>query len=87
MKIKEGFLLRRIADVHVVVPVRGAGVDFNGIITLNETAAFLFGRLQGEMTKDELLKQLLTEYDVDIETALNDIDAFFSQLKEANLLA
>jgi hypothetical protein len=87
MKIKEGFLLRRIADVHVVVPVGGGSIDFNGIITLNETAAFLFGQLQGEKTKEALLDQLLAEYEVDKETALNDIDEFFSHLKEANLLA
>ncbi len=87
MKIKEGFLLRRIADVHVVVPVGGGSVNFNGIITLNETAAFLFGQLQEEKTRETLLNQLLAEYDVDSDTALNDIDAFYSQLKEANLLA
>jgi hypothetical protein len=87
MKIKEGFLLRRIADVHVVVPVGEAYVDFNGVITLNETAAFLFSQLQGDMTRETLLDRLLTEYDVDRETALADIDAFFLQLGEANLLA
>lgn len=87
MKIKEGFLLRRIADIHVVVPVGMGSVDFNGIITLNETAAFLFGQLQEEMSKDVLLDRLLAEYDVDKVTALNDIDAFFTKLREANLLA
>jgi hypothetical protein len=86
MKIKDGFLLRKIADVHVVVPVEMGSINFNGIITLNETAAFLFRQLQGEMTQDTLLDRLLAEYDVDRETALADINAFFMQLRETNLL-
>jgi len=86
MKVKEGFLLRRIADIHVVVPVGEASVDFNGIITLNETAAYLFGQLHEEMTTEALLERLLAEYEVDRETALLDLDEFFLKLKEANLL-
>lgn len=87
MKIKQGFLLRRIADVHVVAPVKGGSVDFNGIITLNETAAFLFEQLQQETTREALLERMTSEYEVDREKALSDIDTFFSQLEEANLLA
>ncbi len=86
MKIKEGFLLRKIADVHVVVPVGESSLDFNGIITLNESAAFLFEQLQGDMTIESLLDRLLAEYDVDRDTAMEDIDAFFLKLREANLL-
>ena len=87
MKIKEGFLLRKIADLHVVVPIGEASMDFNGVITLNESAAFLFGQLQGDITRETLLERLLEEYEVERETALLDIDAFFSHLREANLLA
>ena len=42
MKIKEDFILRKVADSYVVVPVNDMTVDFNGIINLNETGAFLF---------------------------------------------
>ncbi len=37
MKIKEDFILRKVADSYVVVPVNDMTVDFNGIINLNET--------------------------------------------------
>jgi len=47
MKLKEGFMLRQVAGEHVVLPV-GADVDFNGMITLNETGAFLWNRLEQE---------------------------------------
>lgn len=87
MKVKNGFLLRRIADVYVVVPVMGACLDFNGIISFNETAAFLFGHLKEETTREKLVCELLDEYEIDRETALSDIDAFYKQLQEANLIA
>ena len=42
MKIKDNFILRKVADSYVVVPVGKLTLDFNGIINLNETGAFLF---------------------------------------------
>ena len=32
MKIKEDFVLRKVADSYVVVPVNQMSLDFNGII-------------------------------------------------------
>ena len=42
MKIKEDYLLRKVAECYVVVPVGKATVDFNGMMNLNETGAFLW---------------------------------------------
>ena len=44
MKIKDGYMVREVAGSQIVVPVGERTVDFNGIITLNETAAFLCWR-------------------------------------------
>ena len=40
MKTKKGFMLRKVADKNVVVPIGHASVDFNGIINLNDIGAF-----------------------------------------------
>ena len=45
MKIKNGFILRNVSDAYVVVAVGEAAKDFNGMITLNETGAFLWKTL------------------------------------------
>ncbi|MBQ1950698.1 MAG: PqqD family protein [Clostridia bacterium] len=87
MKIKDGFVVRQVGGNHIVVPVGSMTVDFNGIITLNETAAFLWGQLQQEHTTDELTELLLAEYDVDKATAEQDVARFLDALKEAELLA
>ena len=35
MKIKEGFMLRNVADNYIVVPVGKASLEFKGLINLN----------------------------------------------------
>ena len=60
MKIKKDFILRKVADSYVVVPVGKLTLDFNGIINLNETGAFLFGLLQEGAEKEDLLRKMLS---------------------------
>lgn len=86
MKIKEDFLLRKVADSYVVVPVNSMTLDFNGIINLNETGAFLFELLQKGAEKQDLLDRMLEEYEVAPEKAEVDIDNFIQKVKEADIL-
>ena len=86
MKIKSDYLLRKVADSYVVVPVGKATVDFNGMINLNETGAFLWQQLQKGAGEEALINAMLSEYDVDEETALEGIDSFLKKLREADLL-
>lgn len=85
MKIKDGFVLKKVAGNDVVVPTGAATVDFNGMLTLNETAAFLFKKLQGGIERDELVEALLSEYDVDEETAAEHVDKFIEKIEGAGL--
>lgn len=86
MKIKDGFLLRQIAGGTVVVPVGKASVDFNGMITLNETGAFLWKLLENDISEEELLQRLTAEYDISEDIAKADINAFIGKLKDAGLI-
>ncbi len=87
MKIKKDFILRsKVADSYVVVPVGKLTLDFNGIINLNETGAFLFGLLQEGAEKEDLLRKMLEEYDVTPEKAAADIDVFLKKAEEADVL-
>ena len=86
MKIKEGYLLREVAGNKIVVPVGDAVLDFNGMINLNETGAFLWEKLQEDVEPKFLLSELRNEFDVDEETAKEDIVAFLNKLAKAGLL-
>ncbi len=86
MKTKEGYLLREVAGNHVVVPTGRATLDFNGVITLNDTGSFLWKLLNTEKTEQELLLALLEQYEVDEAAAKADLSAFLEKLQAAHLL-
>ena len=87
MKIKEGFVLRNICGGYVVIAVGKQTLDFQGIIKLNETGAFLWEKLQQDCTAEELLAAMQAEYAVDEATAREDIRAFIDSLQAAELFA
>ncbi|MEN6461370.1 MAG: PqqD family protein [Syntrophomonas sp.] len=87
MKIKEGFMLREIAGQWVVVPLGERVVEFNGIMTLNETGVTIWKRLENDSSEDDLVQAILTEYTIDEETARADIREFVSLIREKNLLS
>ena len=86
MKTKKGFMLRSVADTHIVVPIGQASVDFNGLITLNETGAFLWEHLAEGCSYDELLKALLSEYDVAEDEARRGINSFLETARNAGVI-
>ena len=83
MKIKQGFMLRSIAGSNIVVPAGAAAVDFNGMITLNDSGAFLWKVLEKGADIDGMVQALLAEYDVDAETARACCEDFTKKLEEA----
>ena len=86
MKIKEGFKLRTICGENVVTAEGTANVNFSSLISLNGTAAFLFGKLQGtEFTEETAVDFLLDEYEVDRETAEKDVKALLAKWVEIGL--
>ena len=75
MKIKDGFILRSICGEYAVLGEGLEQVNFNKLLSLNETAAFLWKEVQGkEFTKEDLVKLLLDNYDVTAEVAGPDVD-------------
>lgn len=87
MKIKDNYMLRKVADTFVVVPVGDAVSEFNGMINLNEVGAFLWRQLESETTFDAVLNSVLSEYEVDESVAKADLERFIKELEEANLIA
>lgn len=86
MKIKDGFTLRNIAGSDIVVPVGNASKVFNGMITLNDSGAFLWSALQKDTTINEVVAKLTGEYEVSIEQATADVQKFVAMLRENDLI-
>lgn len=85
MKIKSGFILRNVADSYVVVAVGSRVKDFNGVINLNSTGAFLWKLLENGISEEELTKKFLEEYDVDKAILEKDLKDFLKKIKDAGL--
>lgn len=86
MKIEKEFILREIAGDYVIVPVGEAAVQFNGMISVNETGAVLWKCLQKETDTDGMVQALTEEYDVSEETARRDVDEFVALLRQQGIL-
>ena len=86
MKIKEGFVLRNVADEFLVMPTGSNIAKFDGAIALNDVSAFIFEQLKNPVSKEDLLIALLNEYEVDKETAEKDIDALIAKFNEMGII-
>lgn len=86
MKIQGDFILREIAGERILIPVGETALNVKGMISLTESGALLWERLQTECTEDDLVRAILEEYDVDRETAKADVMSFLEQLRALDLL-
>ena len=73
MKIKDGFVLREMCGEHIVAAEGLQNINFNKLISLNSTAAFLWKALEGkDFTTEQMAQLLVDEYGIDMELALTD---------------
>ena len=86
MKIRSGFKLMKVGVQNLVVAVDERAEEFNGMIRLNPTGAFLWELLEKEAEKEELVAALLSEYEIDKEPAETDVDRFLSILTDNGIL-
>lgn len=87
MKIKKGFIVREVAGSYLALATGELSKEYNGSLTLNSSAKFLFDNMQEDITREELIKKMLEYYDdIDESIASEAIDKFVSKLKEENLL-
>ncbi|MCD7777883.1 MAG: PqqD family protein [Clostridiales bacterium] len=86
MKIKKGFMLRKIQNTAVVVPFGADSVDFNNIMNLNETGAFIWSKLESDTTEDAVVKALTSQYDIDEISAKTDVAEFIEMLRKNGLI-
>lgn len=86
MKIKNGFVLRKVAGQNVVVAIGEASRLLNGMIQLNNTGVFLWTLLQEGIKKDELLLKMAENYGLSTEQASKDLEAFLDTLNSVGCI-
>ena len=73
MKIKDGFVLREMCGENIVAAEGIENINFNKLISLNESAAYLWRELIGkEFTTEVMAELLIVRYGIDKELAMTD---------------
>ena len=86
MKIKNGFVLREMCGENIVTAEGMENINFNKLISLNSTAAFLWKNLEGkEFTEKEMAQLLIDEYGIDMELAMKDSTNLCNVWKDAGI--
>lgn len=87
MKTRKGYTLRSLGKEFILIADGFEAVDFSRMISLNETAAFLWKEVEDKDFDAEMLITLLTDnYDIDRETAQNDVATMLKSWSEAGML-
>ena len=84
MKINPQYKLRKVGGMNIVVST--AGMDFQGIITVNETAEFIWRMLEKGAEKQEIISALAAEYNETQEKIAPDVEEFINKLKGAGIV-
>jgi len=88
MKIIDGFRLRKLGKEHIVVGEGLGQVNFNKMISLNASAAYLWESVEGkDFSVDDLVALLLDRYEVEEEVARRDARALADAWVEAGVVS
>ena len=86
MKIKDGFLLREIADTYVVIPIAERVIEFKGMMTLNSISADVWKFLSEDRTYKETLDFIVESFEVDEKTADADLRELIERMETSGVL-
>ncbi len=73
---------RRTGSEYVLVPVANNIADMDSVYTLNETGAFIWEQIDGKRSVERLIDEMVKEYDIDNETATNDVLSFIETMNK-----
>ena len=85
-KLKSGFILRKIGDRTMAVPVGPQTSHIHGMIALSESGELLWNALSAGAEADALVDLLIQNYEVDESTASADVRVFLKGLEEQGAL-
>ena len=79
-------MLRDVVGDHVVIARGPAAIEFNGVLILNDSCAFLWNQLQEYVSVQEMAESLKAEYSIEMDRAVQDVEQCVSKMLEYELL-
>ena len=88
MKTKQGFNLRNVCGQDLIVAEGEENIDFSNIISMNESSAYLWTKLQqmDSFTVEDMAELILRVYDIDLETAISDCETLAAQWTQIGII-
>ena len=88
MKAKSGFNLREVCGENIIVAEGKENIDFSNIISMNESSAFLWKKVQEKetFTVEDMVGLLMEEYEVEEVTARKDSEMLAAQWGKAGII-
>lgn len=85
-KLKKGFIVRKIGEQIMAVPIGTQTSEIHGMIALSESGELLWKALEDGATIEKLICILTDNYEVDSSVAERDVRNFLEQLKNQGAL-
>ena len=73
---------RKTGNEYVLVPITNNIADMTSVYTLNETGAFIWERIDGKRSIEEIITALTDEYDIDYKNAEADVFSFVENMSK-----
>lgn len=86
MKINKNYVVKNVIGEVVIVPTGEIAQYFNGLISTNQVAGFIWENMEKCDTPEDMLKLVLENFDVEEEQARNDVLGFLDTLKKAKMI-
>ena len=84
MTRKGDFVLRQIADEYVLIPYGATAEKMNQVLTLSETAAFIYEQTGDAVSAKEIAKRLGKAYDM--PEVQEDVNAVLETFRNYGIL-
>lgn len=86
MKLKYMFEKMELDGEMIAVPVGAGATELHAVLNVNEEAMRILELLQVEITEEEIVDQLMEEYEGDKDEIASLVQAYIDQLRREDLL-
>lgn len=85
MAVSKNFILKKVCDEAMIIPLVDGGMDMSKVFNINEIGVIIYEGLENNKTIEQIKDDIISEYDIDEETVLNDINDFIAELKQKGI--
>ena len=86
MKKTEGYIVKRLEDEYLVLPTGKRTEEGNEVISLSETAGFIYLHAEEAENIDELAQIVGKEYGIDSSEVYEDVKSVVKTLQDKRIL-